>query len=177
VLIFQAGMGAGAALWGALAAEAGVSTALVVAGAGLIAVQLLVWRGGRRLSLAQDVDLTPALWAEPELAVRPELGEGPVLIEIEYRIAAEDTPEFLAAMRELRRNRKRDGAMRWSLFQDLSDPQRHVESFLVSSWAEHERQPERAVTADRAAVERVLALHRGDGPHVRHMLARHPRRG
>jgi hypothetical protein len=46
-----------------------------------------------------------------------------------------------------------------------------VESFLVSSWAEHERQPERAVRSDRVAIERVLALHRGDPPRVKHLLA------
>ena len=66
--------------------------------------------------------------------------------------------------------------MSWSLFQDVSDPERHVESFLVSSWAEHNRAHERAVQSDRAAIERVLALHRGQGPRVTHLLGQHFRR-
>lgn len=172
ILTFQAGMAGGAALWGAFATRAGLSTALVIAGAGLIAVQVVARLAGLRLAVAEDVDLTPAPWIEPEFAFQPDLGEGPIQVEIEYRIAEEDSPEFLESMAELRRNRRRDGAMRWSLYRDISDPERHVESFLVSSWAEHERQPERAVTADRAAIERVLALHHGEGPHVRHLLSR-----
>jgi quinol monooxygenase YgiN len=170
LLTFQAGMAAGAALWGTLAASAGLSTALIVAGSGVVALHLGSSLAGLRLAVAEQVDLTPAHWVEPQFVLEPEPSQGPVLVEIEYRIGADDTSEFLEAMRDVRRTRRRDGAMRWSLFQDLSEPQRHVESFLVSSWAEHERQHERAVRSDRAAIERVLALHRGEGPRVSHLL-------
>jgi hypothetical protein len=61
--------------------------------------------------------------------------------------------------------------MRWSLYRDLSEPDRHVESFLVASWAEHERQHERAMRSDRTAIERVLALQQGEPPRVVHLLA------
>ena len=70
--------------------------------------------------------------------------------------------------------------MQWSIYQDLSDPERHVESFLVGSWAEHERAHERAVQSDREPIERVLALHRGEAPRVTHLLShdlRHARGG
>jgi hypothetical protein len=150
-----------------------VVVALLAAGVGTVAVHLLGWLAGLRLDVADRVDLTPTHWAEPEFVLEPELSEGPVRIEIEYRIAPEDVPEFLAAMAELRRTRRRDGAMRWSLYQDLTHPERNVESFIVASWAEHERQPERAMRSDRAAIERVLALHRGEPPRVSHQLARH----
>jgi MFS family permease len=176
LLTFQAGMAAGAALWGALAANAGVSVALLGAAAGTVAVHLVGGLAGIRLAVADRVDLTPTHWAEPQFALEPELSEGPIRIEIEYRIAPEDGPEFLAAMADLRQARRRDGAMQWSLYQDLSDPERNVESFLVASWAEHERQPERAMRSDRAAVERVLALHRGGRPRVSHLLAHHLQR-
>ena len=161
LLSFQAAMAAGAALWGALAANVGVSATLVAAGAGMIAAHLLGHLLGLRLAVADDVDLTKAYWTEPGFALEPELAEGPIRVEIEYRIAPEDTAEFLTAMRDLRRTRRRDGAMQWSVYQDLSDPERHVESFLVASWAEHERQHERAVRSDRAPIERVLSLQRG----------------
>jgi MFS family permease len=176
LLTFQAGMAAGAALWGALAANAGVSVALVAAGVGMLAVHVLGGLAGLRLEVADRVDLTPAHWAEPQFALEPELSEGPIRVEIAYRIAAKDTPEFVAAMRDVRRTRRRDGAMQWSLYQDLSDPERHVESFLVATWAEHERQHDRAVQSDRAAIERVLALHRGDPPRVSHLLSHDLRR-
>ena len=179
ILSFQAGMASGAVIWGAVADDLGVATALVAAAVSVTAVHLLGWVAGLRLALADSVDLAPAPWTEPELQVRPELESGPVRVEIEYRIAEEDADEFLAAMRELRRTRRRDGAMQWSIYQDLSDPERHVESFLVSSWAEHERAQERAVRSDRSQIERVLALHRGDPPRVKHLLGqrlRHARR-
>ena len=176
LLTFQAGMAAGAALWGALAANVSVSTALVAAAAAMVTLHLVGWLAGARLTVADGVDLSPARWTEPELVLQPAPEDGPLLVEIEYRIGLEDTPEFLAAMQALRRTRKRDGAMQWSLFQDLSDPERHVETFLVSSWAEHERAHERAVQSDRALIERVLALHRGEAPHVRHLLGHHLRR-
>jgi MFS family permease len=170
MLTFQGAMAGGAALWGAVAGAAQPSTALAIAGAGVLAVPLISAAAGLRLSAADRLDLTPFAWTEPELALEPDHGEGPVLIEIEYRIADADTADFVAAMRELRRTRRRDGALRWSVYRDLSDPERHVESFLVGSWAEHERAHERAVRSDRAAIERVLALHRGDPPRVTHLL-------
>ena len=176
LLTFQAGMAGGAALWGALATSAGLSIALVAAGAGLVAAHLLSYLFGLRLSAADRVDLDPGHWSEPQFVLQPDPSEGPIRIEIEYRVAAGDTQEFLTAMHEVRRTRKRDGAMSWSLYQDLSDPERHLESFLVSSWAEHERQPERAMRSDRAAIERALALHKGEGPRVTHMLGHHFRR-
>ena len=177
MLTFQAGMAGGAALWGTLAANAGVSAALLVAAGGMVTLHLVSGLAGLRLAVADEVDVTPAHWTEPQFALEPEHGEGPILIEIVYRIAGDDTPAFLAAMRDVRRTRRRDGAMQWSLYQDLSDPERHVETFLVASWAEHERQAERAVKSDRAAIERVLALQRGDGPHVAHFLRHQLPRG
>jgi hypothetical protein len=170
-------MAAGAALWGAVAESAGVSTALAAAGAGVVAVHLLSGAAGLRLAVADRVDLARASWSEPEFVLQPEPDEGPIRIEIEYRIAGEDTAEFLEAMRGLRRTRRRDGAMQWSLYQDLSDPERHVETFLVSSWAEHERAQERAVRSDRTQIERVLALHRGEPPRVSHLLGHRFRHG
>jgi MFS family permease len=175
LLTFQAAMAGGAALWGAVATSLGVSAAMAAAGASVIAVHLLGRLSGLRLAIAERVDLTPAPWSEPGFALEPEPGEGPIRIEIEYRIAEEDRAEFLTAMQELRRVRRRDGAMRWSLSRDLSDPERHLETFLVGSWADHERAHERAIRADRAAIERVLALHRGDPPRVTHLLAEQER--
>jgi hypothetical protein len=140
----------------------------------VIAVHLAGRLLGLGLGVADQIDLEPAPWSEPEFVLEPELGQGPIRIEIEYRIATEDVAAFLEAMRPLRRTRRRDGAMRWSVYQDMSDPERHVESFLVSSWAEHERAHERAVRSDRAPIERVLALHRGEPPRVTHFLGRRP---
>jgi hypothetical protein len=60
--------------------------------------------------------------------------------------------------------RRRDGAIQWGLFHDLSDPGRFVETAVVESWAEHKRQFERVTNADRAIEERARAFHIGDEP-------------
>ncbi len=176
MLAFQAAMAAGATAWGVLAAETTVTTALVAAGVGVVLVNVGASLAGVRLRATEDVDLTPAHWSEPGFVLKPDPEDGPILIEIEYRVTGADVPRFQRAMEDVRRTRRRDGAMRWSLFQDLSHPERHVESFLVASWAEHERQSERAVKSDRVAIDRALALHQGDGPQVRHLLGEAVRR-
>ena len=81
---------------------------------------------GRWLPLAQaeELNLDPLrLWNEPTTAVPVEPRTGPVVITIEYVIREEDIVEFLAAMAERRRIRRRDGARNWRLLRDLADPQ------------------------------------------------------
>ena len=46
-------------------------------------------------------------------------------------------------MEYLEGHRRRTGGYQWSLFRDLSDSEKFVENFLVSSWAEHLRQHHR----------------------------------
>jgi hypothetical protein len=45
--------------------------------------------------------------------VRPN--DGPILVTLEYRVAPEHVPTFVALMAERRRTRLRNGALRWRL--------------------------------------------------------------
>jgi hypothetical protein len=54
---------------------------------------------------------------------------------------------FLAALEKLARERRRDGAYSWGVFEDAADHGRMVETFLVESWLEHLRQHERVTSA------------------------------
>ena len=77
-------------------------------------------------------------------------------------------------MHDLGRIRRRDGAIRWGLFSDTSNPSRYVETFVVESWAEHLRQHERVTVADRADEERARAFHMGETPPiVSHLIYAH----
>ncbi len=68
--------------------------------------------------------------------------------------------------------RRRDGAMHWGLYSDLSDPERHVESFVVPSWSEHMRVATRMTASDESAIERIRSLHLGEEePRLVAMLA------
>jgi len=65
--------------------------------------------------------------------------EGPAITSIEYKIDPKTAEEFLQAMKEMKRIRQRDGAIRWNLLRDSADPERYVEVVITESWAEHLR--------------------------------------
>lgn len=161
----------GSALWGALAGWIGLTTTLAVSAGCMLASVAL----GRPFPLpnTRGLDLTPSMhWAEPNV-VGPLLPEqGPVFVTIEYRIDPERAAGFLAAMKDLRRIRSRDGALRWYLLRDTADPTRYVETFMSRNWLEHLRQHERVTVEDRAIEEQARAFHIADQPPViLHFLA------
>jgi MFS family permease/quinol monooxygenase YgiN len=170
LLVFMGGMALGSAVWGVVAARVGVTKALTYAALGLIAGLA----ASSRYKLAGDEDLRLAPsghWPEPFVVVEPRPEQGPVLVQIEYRIDPDQANEFRHAMRDLQRTRRRDGAVRWGLFRDPAEPGRFVESFVVGSWAEHLRQHARATESDREIEERVQAFHIGGGqPAVTHLI-------
>ena len=162
LLVSQGGLAAGSAVWGAVAAYVGTTTALLWAACGLILG--LAVTGYYRIG-EEAVDVTPSLhWPEPTMTSVPRSEDGPVLVTIEYRIDPRQARDFTAAMQDLGVVRRRDGAMYWELFRDGADPHRYLEIFLTESWVEHLRQHTRVVIADRAVEQRVRSFHVGDGP-------------
>ena len=92
---------------------------------------------------------------------------------IEYDVDPAKAAAFSRAMRSLRRLRKRDGAVRWTLYQDAAKPNRWVEAFLLRSWLDDLRHQRRATMADRGTLDRVRSFHQGtEPPRVSHLLAR-----
>ena len=130
------------------------------------------------LRAAASRDLAPsAHWPEPHLDVVPGADDGPVLVEVEYRIDPLQAEAFVRAIHDVEPIRLRDGAVHWAIYHDLSRPGRYVETFVVDSWLEHLRQHDRVTVADRAVEERVRRFHVGQGPPiVSHMIAANPRR-
>ena len=126
LLVFQGAMTGGSILWGTLASRSSVTGALTIAAAGLTLTILLALRW--RLPKDAATDLAPSNhWAEPVVAIPLAGDRGPVLIEIEYRIAPERQAEFTAALRRFRSVRQRDGAIRWDVWEDVAQPGRVVE--------------------------------------------------
>lgn len=166
------GMAAGAWLFGGLAESHGASISLLVAAAILIAGLLV----GLRLPLpeaeAMNLDLL-ARWTEPETEVPVQSRSGPIVVTIEYRIAAPDIPAFLTAMNERRRIRIRDGARNWTLLRDLGDAALWLERYHVATWVDYVRHNQRRTYADVENFEEIRALHRGpDAPVVHRMIER-----
>jgi len=78
-----------------------------------------------------------------------DLHRGPVLVAVEYAVIPEREAEFVEAIHQYARIRRRDGAYRWGIYRDTEVANRYLEIFLVNSWAEHLRQHERQTQADR----------------------------
>jgi hypothetical protein len=76
-------------------------------------------------------------------------------------------------MQEVRRIRRRDGARRWMLMQDMAEPEVWVERFHSPSWVEHVRRYHRFTISDQEIERRALAFHHGaEPPKIRHLLER-----
>ncbi len=171
LLVFTGGLAAGSALWGFIAARTGISNALSLSALGLVIGLPLTWR--YRLVGKKRLSLTPSMhWPEPVMMIDTDANEGPAITSIEYRIDPTTAEEFLQAMKEMKRIRQRDGAIRWNLLRDSADPQRYVEIFVTESWAEHLRQHERITDEDWKAEQRAQAFHVGARPpKITHLIA------
>jgi branched-subunit amino acid transport protein len=108
VTVFFGAMTTGSALWGQFASALGLPTAHFIAAAGAVAGIAATWHW-KRLSGA-GVDLAPSMhWPAPVLAIDADGDRGPVLVTVEYRVAAEKRDAFLGAVRKLGQQRRRDG--------------------------------------------------------------------
>ena len=168
-LVYQGGFALGSAAWGAVAQRAGIRIALVYAGVGTIGSLIFALFAKLPDSTA---DLSPwNHWRMP-IVVRDaaaDLHGGPVLVTVEYTIIPERDADFIAAIHQYGRIRRRDGAYRWGIFRDTEVTDRYLEIFLVNSWAEHLRQHERQTQADRE-VEQRLSRYVAAEPKVRHLI-------
>jgi hypothetical protein len=160
----------GAVLWGWAGARLGLPTALgLCAGLGAVAaLAVRPWRlDGAATATAAPPPAVPPPRPEAPAAELAELlhdRSGQVLEAVRYRLDPGDRAAFLAAMAEVRRVRLRSGAVVWRLYEDVAHPERWTEFWVVASWTEHLREAARMSEADRAALARAAALHRGGGP-------------
>jgi len=116
------------------------------------------------------VDLTPwNHWRLPPFAGANAADAGPILVTVEYHVDPKRLPEFIKTILQYGRVRRRDGASRWGICRDLEVADRYVETFVVSSWAEHLRQHDRFTRADSQLEERLRSCTRAE-PKVRHLL-------
>jgi len=178
-MVFNGGLAAGSAFWGAVADNSSTALALSLAAVGLLAT----WPIARRfpLPMGGENDISPGRLG----ALRQEMSgvhavldpdEGPVLVTVAFRIDPARAEEFIRAAHELGRVRCRDGAFRWSLYRDPSDPGRFTETYLLESWIDRQRQIERFTVADREIRDNVFSFHIDPDPPVvsRLVLAQNP---
>jgi Transmembrane secretion effector len=170
LLIFQGGLAIGSAFWGALAARVGIDIVFVIAGISTVATAALAF-----VARFPNVPIDLSGWNHWRMpAIRrdaaPSLEEGPVLVTVEYHVPPDDAQRFLRAMERYGRVRRRDGAFRWEIFRDLERADIFLETFEVTSWAEHLRQHDRFTRADAALEEEIFHYAQND-PIIRHLIS------
>jgi MFS family permease len=168
-IVFGA-MALGAWIWGEVAGLTSLEVTHLAAGAVLLLGLALHWW---LPASAEAPDLQPATQHEPLPALQGAIESDPVMVQIEYEVSPADAPAFVAAMDEVGHLRRRNGAMRWRLFQDVADGAHWIEAFILADWVEHQRLRRRMTRADVALEARATAYHRGGAaPLRRYMVAR-----
>jgi MFS family permease len=160
----------GSAVWGKLGELLGLPIAHFIAAAGALGVIPLTRRW--KLQTGAGVDLTPSShWPVPVVTHELDRARGPVLVTVDYRINPHDRDAFLAALSELGRERRRDGAYAWGIFEDVAERGSFRETFFVESWLEHLRQHQRVTNADRLVQDAISRFQVAGEPKVSHFIA------
>ncbi|MFN3987244.1 MAG: MFS transporter [Rhodocyclaceae bacterium] len=167
--IFMGSMALGSLCWGKLAALYSIEFSLMVAAAGIIVAAVLSWRW--KIAGAETLDLAPSMhWPLPPVIDSHD--RGPVLVTIEYTVQEDRVSEFLALARQLGKQRQRDGAFTWSVFEDTERPNHFMETFSDESWLAHLRLHERVTVESRDVQMKIRDCLEGDSqPVVRHFLS------
>lgn len=160
------GLAIGSWLWGELAHGVSLRASLVASGA-IMTLSFLLGRW-LRVPQAEHLDLDSLRAGSSALAPRIDVvaQSGPVVINVEYRVAPEDSVAFAEAMLELQRVRRRDGARGWTLLHDMDHPEIWIERFHSPTWVAHLRRRLRLTKADHAIEDRVRRFHRSAAPPV-----------
>ncbi|KJC61441.1 MFS transporter [Bradyrhizobium sp. LTSPM299] len=173
---FQAAIAGGIAIgswiWGHITEIAGVETALLIsAGLMLLSPILGIWLrmppiGARNEAAAETL-------ADPEVRLQLTGRSGPLVVEIEYRVAQDNARAFHNVMQEVQLSRQRNGAYGWSIARDIADPELWIERYHCPTWLDYLRQRNRPTQSERELHQKAIDFHIGPDPvRVHRMLER-----
>jgi MFS family permease len=155
LIAFQGANGIGSLAIGGVAQGTSVRTALLVIAGGLLVTMVVTWW----LPLPARADGDQHLSDPLPLPDIPDPNDrGPVSVTVEYEVRPSEMDAFLALTGELRRMRRRTGAVHWHLHRDLDDTSRFTEMFIVATWEEHEHQHARVERGDQELLARIDTL-------------------
>jgi MFS family permease len=172
---FQASISGGIAIgswgWGRLTDAAGVEAALLVSATLMLLSPLLGhWLHMPRVG-ARNEDAE--VLADPEVQLSLTARSGPLVVEIEYRVAQDNARAFHNVMQEVQLSRQRNGAYGWSIARDIADPELWTERYHCPTWLDYLRQRNRSTQSERALHQSAMDFHLGPDPaRVRRMLER-----
>ncbi len=173
---FQASIAGGIAVgswgWGHLTDAYGVETALLVS-AGLMLLSPLLGLWLRMPPVGARNEAATEVLADPEVQLSLTGRSGPLVVEIEYRVAQDNARLFHNVMQEVQLSRQRNGAYGWSIARDIADPELWTERYHCPTWLDYLRQRNRSTQSERALHQRAIDFHLGVEPiRVRRMLER-----
>ena len=181
----------GGKVWGPLSSATSIHTSLIVGGVSMAA--FLVLAKWFPLTINEGLDLTAAFAGAPPKPVLPDIVppvdpnagplptdetpagldskfnptlRGPVEVSLRYDVHPTRVGEFLPLVRQLGRQRRRNGASSWRLAPGESGNNGVVtyhEVMRFRSTSEYQRQPARMTKADVSLVETVRAFHSDPG--------------
>jgi MFS family permease len=166
------GIAIGSVVWGVVASTWAVDVALLASAAALCLTPLLAFLFPLPHSVptgAEAVELNHEL----EVAMALTMRSGPIVIEVDYRVAADLARQFYDAMRKVQRSRMRNGAFNWSLSRDIGDPDLWTERYQFPTWSDYLRTRERFTQSDLDAQSAADFFIAADSPkRVRRRLER-----
>jgi MFS family permease len=159
----------GSAVWGEVASVKGVPFALSAAAAGALVGMAVTWRW--KLQTGTPLNLSPSMrWRAPSFLNRVPNDQGPILAIAEYRIDPKDNAAFLAAMRDIGLERRRDGAYAWHIFEDPDEAGKMTETYLVHSALELRYRQTRVTMADQLMEDQAAQFLRAP-PLTRYLIS------
>jgi len=168
---FSGGLAIGSWGWGRLTDAVGVDIALLISAALMLLLPLL----GRWLCMppiterGEDAEML----ADPKVRLPLTYRSGPLVVELEYRVALENARAFHNVMQDVQLYRQRNGAYGWSIARDIADPELWTERYHCPTWLDYLRQRNRWTQSERALDEQATAFHIGPEPvRIRRMLER-----
>ena len=175
LIAVQACLAIGSIVWGAVATVSGTKIAMALSAALMLILHLLYRHV--RIRMGSEADVTPgAKLPTLMLTDEPDPDDGPVLIQIEYRIEPDHRAEFLRLIQKVEWIRRRNGATSWRVFRDLGQDDSFVERYLLESWAEYIRLRGRMTLAERTLIDQIEAHQKPDIPiRVSRLLGVNPR--
>jgi MFS family permease len=165
------GVGLGSWGWGRLTDAGGVEMALLIS-ATVMFISPLAGLWLRMPPIGAKVDDADTL-ADPEVKLSLTGRSGPLVVEIEYRVAQDNARAFHGVMQDVQLARQRNGAYGWSIARDIADPERWTERYHCPTWLDYLRQRNRSTISERALYDQAAKFHIGEEPiMVRRLLER-----
>jgi MFS family permease len=167
------GMAGGGWGWGLLATQWGVQNALLASSV-MLMLSLSLSRWLRMTASAGLSPLPSEVLSEPDVKIPLISRSGPIVVELEYRVAERRARLFYAVMQKVRLSRMRNGAYGWSIARDIEDPEVWIERYHCPTWHDYLRQRNRPTQGERDLHQRAMKFHIGPEPVRIHRMLERP---